>query len=86
MTVLTYTIQNEEGLHARPATDLVRLAATFKGTIEIEYRIRVNMKSMLMVLSLGIFQGETFKIYIDGEDEHLMKEKIEDVLIREKLI
>lgn len=86
MTVLTYTIQNEEGLHARPATDLVRLAATFKGTIEIEYRIRVNMKSMLMVLSLGIFQGETFKIYLDGEDEQLMKEKIEDVLTREKLI
>ena len=86
MTVLSYTIKSEEGLHARPATDLVRLAATFKGSIEIEYRIRVNMKSMLMVLSLGIYQGETFTIYMDGEDEALMKEKIEDVLLKEGLI
>lgn len=86
MTVLSYTIKSEQGLHARPATDLVRLATTFKGTIEIEYRIRVNMKSMLMVLSLGIFQGETFKIYIDGDDEERMKTQIEEVLLREGLI
>ncbi len=86
MTVVTHTIVSKEGLHARPAARLVKLAATFKGNINMEYKKTVNMKSMLLVLSLGIPHGATFSITLDGENEATFKEEIENVLREEALI
>jgi phosphocarrier protein len=64
------TIQNSVGLHARPATFFVQKANTFKCSIWVEKEdCRVNAKSLLGVLSLGITRGTKITLIADGEDE-----------------
>ena len=64
------TIQNSVGLHARPATFFVQKANGFKCSIWVEKEdCRVNAKSLLGVLSLGITRGTTITLIADGEDE-----------------
>lgn len=64
------TITNEVGLHARPATFLIQKANEFKCGLWIErHERRVNAKSLLGVLSLGVVQGSVVKIIGDGSDE-----------------
>ena len=65
------TITNNIGLHARPATFFIQRANTFKSSIWIERDERkVNAKSLLGVLSLGIAQGMSIAIVADGSDEN----------------
>ena len=64
------TISNSVGLHARPATFFVQKANSFKSSIWIEKEdCRVNAKSLLGVLSLGITKGTTITLIADGADE-----------------
>ena len=64
------TVQNEVGLHARPATYFIQKANEFKSGIWVEKEERrVNAKSLLGVLSLGIVGGTTIRIIADGADE-----------------
>ena len=64
------TIKNNVGLHARPATFFVQKAVSYKSSIWIEKEdCRVNAKSLLGVLSLGIVKGTTITIVADGNDE-----------------
>ena len=64
------TVTNEVGLHARPATFLIQKANEYKCGLWIEVNERrVNAKSLLGVLSLGIAQGVTIRIIGDGADE-----------------
>ena len=64
------TITNSIGLHARPATFFIQKANAYKssGWVEKDDR-RVNAKSLLGVLSLGIAQGLTILLIADGQDE-----------------
>ena len=63
-------INNQVGLHARPATFFIQKANEFRSTIWVEKdERRVNAKSLLGVLSLGIVGGTTIKIIADGTDE-----------------
>ena len=63
-------IINEVGLHARPATFLIQKANEFKSSIWIEKEERrVNAKSLLGVLSLGIDKNAVINIIADGDDE-----------------
>ena len=63
-------INNHEGLHARPATFFIQKANEFKSSIWIEKdERRVNAKSLLGVLSLGIVKGTAINIIADGADE-----------------
>ena len=63
-------VQNQVGLHARPATFFIQKANEFKSSIWIEKEERrVNAKSLLGVLSLGILGGATIRIIADGADE-----------------
>jgi phosphocarrier protein len=65
------TITNNIGLHARPATFFIQKANTFKSSVWIEKDERkVNAKSLLGVLSLGIAQGMSIAIVADGADEN----------------
>ena len=62
-------IQNQVGLHARPATFFIQKANEFKSNIWVEKEERkVSAKSLLGVLSLGITQGTSIKIVADGSD------------------
>lgn len=64
------TIQNNVGLHARPATFFVQKANTYKSSVWVEKGDRrVNAKSLLGVLSLGIPKGATITLIADGVDE-----------------
>ena len=63
-------VQKQVGLHARPATFFIQKANEFKSSIWVEKEERrVNAKSLLGVLSLGIVGGTTIKIIADGADE-----------------
>lgn len=63
-------VNNQVGLHARPATFFIQKANEFKASIWIEKdERRVNAKSLLGVLSLGIVKGTAINIIADGVDE-----------------
>ena len=65
------TIKNNVGLHARPATFFIQRANSFKSSIWVEKDDRkVNAKSLLGVLSLGIAKGMPIVISADGADEN----------------
>ena len=65
------TISNSVGLHARPATFFVQKANSYKSSIWVEKEdCRVNAKSLLGVLSLGISKGTEIKLIADGVDEN----------------
>ena len=64
------TVSNQVGLHARPATFFIQKANEFKSSIWVEKdERRVNAKSLLGVLSLGIVKGTPIKLIADGPDE-----------------
>ena len=70
MFVKEVTVQNHVGLHARPATFFIQKANEFKSSIWVEKEERrVNAKSLLGVLSLGIVGGTSIKVIADGADE-----------------
>ena len=70
MCVKDVVIHNQVGLHARPATFFIQKANEFKSSIWVEKDDRrVNAKSLLGVLSLGIIGGTSIKIIADGSDE-----------------
>ena len=70
MYIKQATVNNQVGLHARPATFLIQKANEFKSTIWVEKdEQRVNAKSLLGVLSLGIIKGSTIDLIADGTDE-----------------
>ncbi len=70
MLVKEIKIENQIGLHARPATFFIQKTNEFKSSIWIEKdERRVNGKSLLGVLSLGIIGGTEIKIIADGPDE-----------------
>ena len=65
------TIKNNVGLHARPATFFIQKANSFKSSIWVEREDRrINAKSLLGVLSLGIVKGMDITIIADGADEN----------------
>lgn len=77
MFVKEVTVQNQVGLHARPATFFIQKANEFKSSIWIEKEERrVNAKSLLGILSLGIVGGTTIKIIADGIDEQTAVESL----------
>ncbi|MBQ3904428.1 MAG: HPr family phosphocarrier protein [Eubacterium sp.] len=70
MFVKDVTVENQVGLHARPATFFIQKANEFKSSIWVEKEERrVNAKSLLGVLSLGIMGGTSIRIIADGVDE-----------------
>lgn len=70
MYVKDVTVQNQVGLHARPATFFIQKANEFKSSIWVEKEERrVNAKSLLGVLSLGIMGGTAIRIIAGGPDE-----------------
>ena len=64
------SIKNNVGLHARPATFFIQKANSYKSSIWVEREDRrINAKSLLGVLSLGIVKGMTITLIADGPDE-----------------
>ena len=69
--------RSQVGLHARPATFFIQRANEFRSSIWVEKEERrVNAKSLLGVLSLGIVGGTTIRVMADGADEEAAVESL----------
>ena len=78
------TIQNEIGLHARPATLFIQKANSFKSSIWIEVSDRrVNAKSLLGVLSMGLVKDVSVTLISDGADEEEALEGLVNLIMYE---
>jgi len=74
-------INNDVGLHARPAALFVKEANRFSSNIYIEYKGRkVNGKSVIGVMSLGAFGGEEITISAHGVDEKKALEALTELV------
>lgn len=70
-------VNNVTGLHARPATLLVKKASSFKSDVSIEFNgKKANVKSLIGVLSLGVTKGANITVTASGDDEALAAEEI----------
>ena len=79
MCVKDVIVQNQGGLHARPATFFIQKANEFRSSIWVEKEERrVNAKSLLGVLSLGIVGNTPIRLIADGPDE----EKAVEALVK----
>lgn len=74
-------VNNQVGLHARPATFFIQKANEFRSSIWVEKEERrVNAKSLLGVLSLGIIKGTGITIMADGADEEAAVGALADLI------
>jgi phosphocarrier protein len=70
-------VNNGTGLHARPATLLVKKASSFKSDVSIEFNgKKANAKSLIGVLSLGVTKGAKITVVANGDDEAKAVEEI----------
>jgi len=70
MVAKEVVVKNATGLHARPATLLVKKASSFKSDISIEFNgKKANVKSLIGVLSLGVTKDSKVNVIASGDDE-----------------
>ncbi|MDI6451968.1 HPr family phosphocarrier protein [Mariniplasma sp. M4Ah] len=82
----TFLIISEYGVHARPATRLVNLAMSFNSDISLTALGKtVNLKSIMGLMSLGIYKGEIVKISVTGSDAEKAIVALSDFMITEGL-
>ena len=81
MVSKTIAIKIPSGLEARPVAVLVQVASQYESSIYIESENRrVNAKSIMGMMSLGLSEGETVTISANGADEDKAIENIEKYL------
>ena len=86
MAQKTFTVIDQAGIHARPATVLVSTASKFKSEVTLAYNEKsVNLKSIMGVMSLGIPSGASITITAEGEDGDEAVQKLEEVMKKEGL-
>ena len=70
MAKFTYVVQDNEGIHARPAGLLVKEAKNFTSKITIKKGEKeVDATRVMAVMALGVKQGEKITVNVDGADE-----------------
>ena len=75
------TIQSPEGLEARPVALLVQVASQYGSEIYVESdNKKVNAKSIMGMMTLGLYAGETVTISANGDDEEEALANIEKFL------
>ena len=81
-----FKVVAETGIHARPATLLVQTASKFDSEISLEYKgKKVNLKSIMGVMSLGIAQGADITITAEGNDSEEALNSLEETMKKEGL-
>ena len=77
-------VQNKNGLHARPASEVVKNASSFKSTVFIKFGDKnINAKSIVGLLSAGIGCGSNVILQVDGEDESEALESLAALIEKE---
>lgn len=85
MKEFNYVIQDEQGIHARPAGILVKAANEFQSDIQVDKDGKKgDLKRIFGVMGLGIKKGDNVQVIIKGPDEEAAAQKIE-TLFREQL-
>ena len=81
MTQKAIVIKLRNGLEARPVAVLVQVASKYESSIyfEVEGK-KVNAKSIMGMMSLGLHSGEEITVTVNGEDEAAAVEEIEKFL------
>ena len=73
----TFVIENETGLHARPATEIAKIAIKYPCNVNLVVNGKtINAKSPLMIMSAGIKSKTELQIICDGEDEEQAIEEL----------
>lgn len=84
MTKKTVEIKLQNGLEARPVAMLVQVASKYDSTVYLESAgKKVNAKSIMGMMSLGLASGETVEVVADGADEEVAVSEIEKYLCGE---
>lgn len=74
-------VENETGLHARPAASLVQFVKNYAGEVKIiKDGKEANAKSIFNVMSLGIAKGAEIELVIDGEDDEKFADQLVDFI------
>lgn len=86
MKVIEMKIIDPAGIHARPASLLVKEASKYASSVDLEAGDKkATLKSILGVMSLGVRADTDIKIYIEGEDEDIAEASITKFLIENQL-
>ena len=86
MSKKTFTVTADTGIHARPATLLVQAASKYSSDVNLEFNgKKVNLKSIMGVMSQGIGKGAEIVISADGNDEEAAINAIDTLLKSEGL-
>lgn len=81
MKTFSYTIKDEQGIHARPAGELVKVAKTFTSEIKIgKGGSMVDAKKIFGIMGLGAKKGDTVEFSFDGEDEEQALETVSKLI------
>lgn len=81
MVEKTITIVNKTGMHARPASQFVKMAVGFKSNIQLIKDDKIaNGKSLINLLSMGINMGSAVTLKVEGEDEVVCLDTLSDFL------
>lgn len=81
MKEFKFTLENETGLHARPASELVKKSQKYDSEIKIlKDGDLYNAKSMMSILSMGASKGTALSFQIEGNDEKEALEEIKEII------
>ena len=81
MTKRSITVRLEDGLDARPVALLVQEASKYESNIYFEVDDkRINAKSIMGMMTLGLAKGQKLELLIDGEDEETAMKEMENYL------
>ena len=70
MKDFTYVITDKEGIHARPAGELVKAAKEYQSSVTIiKDEKKADAKKLFGLMGLGVKQGMEITVQIEGEDE-----------------
>lgn len=81
-----FVVVDEHGLHARPASAVVKVAAPLAADLKIEGNGKsVNLKSLMGILSMGLSKGSEFTVLASGDDAEAALATVSDALVNEGL-
>lgn len=81
MEKINFIFNNESGLHARPAGELVKIASEFKSSIVMKKDGKcASAKGLFAIMGLAVKKGDKVEIEIEGEGEKQAKEAIKEFL------
>jgi phosphocarrier protein len=85
--IKTYVVKDPAGLHARPASLLVKCASNYEDECYLNYKEkRATLKSLLLIMSMGVPNKAEFSIEIIGEHAEEIHKEMEKILLQHEVI